>query len=289
MQQRRPMGMLAKVAIGIGATLVGLFILGAFLAPARNRDATATANALAAIASATPGEFVPPATSGPAGAAIGNTATPPPSATPKPTNTPAPTRTPRPTSTPKPTAPPTEIPTPTTPPEPITLSGSGQDVTDPVFVPFPLARVTLAHDGSRNFIVTVFSGDDEDYLTNVIGRYSGSRLIQGDRETYFEVNADGGWMIHIEPLGFDDTLSAGASGSGDTITDLFEPSKVGAVPYKFTHDGSRNFIVQILCAGGADYVQNEIGAVDGAAVVKFSDGPCLWDVRADGNWTLAPK
>jgi hypothetical protein len=217
---------------------------------------------------------------------------PAPTATAKPTRTPSPTRTPAPTKTPRPTrtpAPPTEVPTATPEPEPITINGSGQTVTDPIYVPFSLARVTFTHNGRSNFIVQVYSGDDVDYLTNAIGDYTGSRLMLGEREVFFEMNADGDWTIQIDPLGVDVTLAEGASGRGDMITELFFPKKEGAVPYKFTHNGDSNFIVKLICAGGEDYVQNEIGTVDGSAVARFKDGPCMWDVQADGDWTIAPK
>jgi hypothetical protein len=200
--------------------------------------------------------------------------------------TPRPTRTPKPTRTP---APPTEVPTATPEPEPIVIEGSGQKVTDPVFVPFPLARVMFAHDGTSTFIVKAYQGDDEQYLTNAIGRYVGTRLIKGEVDTFFEVNADGGWFIRIQPLTYNPSIAEGTTGISDDISALFDPTKIGAVPYKFTHDGESNFIVKLICAGGEDYVQNEIGAVDNEAVVRFKKGPCLWDVQADGNWTIAPK
>ena len=43
------------------------------------------------------------------------------------------------------------------------------------------------------------------------------------------------------------------------------------------------------CAGGDDSVANEIGAVEGDVVVRFDTGPCVWEVQADGAWTIAPK
>jgi len=76
---------------------------------------------------------------------------------------------------------------------------------------------------------------------------------------------------------------------GDQVSGLFLPTKEGAVPFVFTHNGTSNFIVLVTCGGGTDYAQNEIGKVDGSAVVKFSDGPCLWDVQADGEWTISAK
>lgn len=219
-----------------------------------------------------------------------NTLPPTATALPKPTNTPAPTKTPKPTRTPAPTKAPTEVPTATPEPEPITLEGTGQTVTDPVFIPFALARVTFAHDGTSNFIVTAFQGDKETGLTNAIGRYTGTRLVSGEKETIFEVNADGRWFIMIQPLVFSPSIATdGTNGVTDDISGLFTPTKLGPVAYHFTHEGEQNFIVQLICGGGTDYVQNEIGAVDGDAIVRFSDGPCLWDVQADGSWTIAPK
>ena len=192
------------------------------------------------------------------------------------------------TPTPRPTA--TEVPTATPPPEPITIEGTGQTVTDSVFIPFPLARVLFAHDGTSNFIVTAYQGDDDTILTNEIGRYTGTRLVSGEKETIFEVNADGGWFIMIQPLVFSPSIATdGTNGVTDDISGLFTPTKLGPVAYHFTHEGEQNFIVQLICGGGTDYVQNEIGAVDGDAIVRFKDGPCLWDVQADGNWTIAPK
>jgi hypothetical protein len=216
------------------------------------------------------------------------TATPEP--TEAPTSTPRPTNTPAPTDTPEPTATPTELPTPTPPPEPVVFEGAGQTVTDPFTPPSGVYRVTLTHNGERNFIVHVFFADgDDDSMVNEIGPYQGSRPLIGGKEVFFEVDADGAWTIRVEPLVFDEVAAQGIEGTGDQVSGLFTPLRQGPVPYAFTHNGERNFIVHLYCAGGDDSVQNEIGPVDGEAVARFEDAPCFWEVEADGDWSIRPK
>lgn len=204
-----------------------------------------------------------------------------PSTTPRPTNTTGPTNTPRPTDTPV---------LPTATPEPVVIDGSGDTVTDAITPPSGLNRVFFAHDGQRNFIVKVYTPDGkEDLMVNRIGRYAGVRPLVAKAGTYFEIQADGEWSIRIEPMGVDLSAADGIEGFGDFVSGVFEPTKTGSVPYTFKHTGESNFIVQLVCSGGADYVQNKIGAVDGSAVARFNKGPCFWDVRADGDWIIKPK
>lgn len=208
------------------------------------------------------------------------------------TETPVQTNTPEPSSTPAPSATPTPVPPTATPIPPITLEGTGQTVTDPFTPPAAISRVILAHEGSRNFIVQVFRPDGTEVgLVNKIGRYAGIRaLLATDAgEYYFEVNADGKWLIRIEPMTGEASAAQGLEGSGDYVSGVFDPVSSGPTPYNVSHKGERNFIVHLYCAGGEDSVQNEIGKVSGSVVVRFSDGPCFWDVQADGDWTLKPK
>jgi hypothetical protein len=41
--------------------------------------------------------------------------------------------------------------------------------------------------------------------------------------------------------------------------------------------------------GGTDLIVNEIGAFSGSTIIKFDKGPCLWEVNADGSWSLKPR
>ncbi len=50
-----------------------------------------------------------------------------------------------------------------------------------------------------------------------------------------------------------------------------------------------NFIVFLHCAGGADLAVNEIGTAEGSALAHFTDHLCLWEVQADGAWSLRPE
>ncbi|MEX0682355.1 MAG: hypothetical protein WD472_02750 [Dehalococcoidia bacterium] len=121
---------------------------------------------------------------------------------------------------------------------------------------------------------------------NEIGNYSGSRPLFGDEPIVFDVNADGPWTIHIEAI----SAASGAafSGTGDAVSGLITdtPDNGG---WNISHDGQDNFIVYLHCADGSDLVQNEIGAVSGSTIVSFGDSPCLWEIEADGNWSLAPQ
>lgn len=213
-----------------------------------------------------------------------------PTSAPEPSKTPAPTATPAPTNTPQPTATPTPVPPPTPTPAPVVLKGSGQSVTDPFALPSGISKLVFQHAGTRNFIVKAYKADgSSDTLVNAIGNYRGIRPITADGQVYLEVKADGDWVIVATPIGFNDSYASGFEGRGDNMSDLFTPTTTGPLPYVFTHDGERNFIVHLYCAGGDDSVQNEIGKVDGASVVNFAKGPCFWEVRADGKWTMKPR
>lgn len=265
----------AKVA-SIG---IGLFVLCCFasviIGAVRN-----TGEAVGLVATRTPS---PQATASPT---LAPSATAEPTATTGPTNTPAPTNTPEPTATPAPTE--TPVP-PTATPEPVVLQGSGQAVTDPFSLPFPVSRIRFTHDGRRNFVVKVYKADgSDDLVVNTIGSYEGARPVIGDGEFYLEIDADGAWTATVEPLGFNEAYASGLKGSGDAASALFTPQP-GAVPFTFSHSGERNFAVWLHCAGGDDLLQNEIGAFEGQAVVRFTEGPCFWEVEADGAWSIAPK
>ena len=178
----------------------------------------------------------------------------------------------------------------TAPAQPISFSGSGQQVTQPFSLPAAFTRVTLSHQGQRNFIVKAYrSNGREALLANEIGGYSGTALLEGTPgETIFlEVQADGFWTVEVAAVGFDNG-AVYFSGRGDTVSPLFTPPAQGPVPYAFSHDGQRNFIVWLRCAGRDDLAQNTIGPVSGTAVVRFDAGPCLWEVMADGNWSITP-
>lgn len=271
-QSRSGKGKVASVVIGLFALCC---VASVIVGTVRN---TGEAVGLVATRTPSPQPTASPTLAPSATALPTNTAAP--TATTGPTRTPAPTNTPAPTDTPVP---------PTATPAPVVLQGSEQAVTDPFSLPSPVSRIRFTHNGRRNFVVKVYnaSGDD-DLLVNTIGAYDGSRPVIGGGQLYLEIDADGEWTATVEPLGFDDASADGLEGAGDTASPLFTP-QLGAAPFTFTHQGARNFAVWLHCAGGDDLLQNQIGAFEGQAVVRFTEGPCFWEVEADGAWSIASK
>lgn len=213
------------------------------------------------------------------------TEAPKPTSTSRPEDTPKPTNTLRPTDTPSPIKEPTSTPIPTKLPKPVDLKGSGQMATDMITLPAPVCVAKFTHNGSGNFIVTIYQGDEQNLLINHIGRYEGARPLAGAKPLALDIKADGDWTVHIEPIAQGGMPAF--SGKGDAVSALFDPPGTG--PWEVKHDGTANFIVQLHCAGGSDLVQNEIGAVSGSTMMRFGKGPCMWEVQADGNWSLAPR
>ena len=195
----------------------------------------------------------------------------------------APPATAQPTAPPAPTR--TSPPPPTSTPEPIVLDGFGQFATKPISLPSAVSVATFTHNGSRNFIVTAFQGSDQDLLVNAIGVYQGSRPILGLEPVVLDIDADGAWTVRIEPIGL--ATSPAFGGSGDAVSGLFDPPSTG--PWTVEHNGQRNFVVWLHCASSSDLVQNEIGPVSGSTVISFGDGPCFWEIEADGGWALNPR
>lgn len=169
--------------------------------------------------------------------------------------------------------------------EPIVLEGRGQTATDPFFLPAPDSMITFTHDGTRNFIVRAYAGDRPESLVNTIGAYRGARPISSTEPVTLDIQADGPWTATVTPIPEGGTLEL--SGTGDTVSGWFDSP--GRTTLDITHDGSRNFIVRANCAGRSESVQNLIGPTSGSRVVTFPAGPCYWDVRADGNWSLTPR
>jgi hypothetical protein len=179
----------------------------------------------------------------------------------------------------------------TAPAQPTSFSGSGQQVTGAFTLPASFTQVALTHQGQRNFIVWAYGPNGKKaLLANTVGAYAGTGLLRGAvGETYtLEVQADGPWSVQISAVGFDNA-AVSLSGRGDTVSPLFTAPVLGPRPYDVAHDGQRNFIVWLRCAGSDDLVQNSVGPASGSVIADFARGPCLWEVRADGAWSLTPR
>lgn len=181
-------------------------------------------------------------------------------------------------------------PAPAPPAATVVLQGQGDTVTDKVTLPSGRNRVVSTHQGSRNFAVWAYLDDgSKDLLANAIGNHSGQRPIVATGQVWFEITADGPWTITIEALQPDPAAAQGVSGTGEYVSGTFTPAKLGPVPYNMSHTGESNFAIWVRCAGGEDLAVNEIGAYTGSVVVDFEQGPCFWDVVADGTWSATPK
>lgn len=173
----------------------------------------------------------------------------------------------------------------------IQVDGRGTTQTDDISPQYAggltvgIDLVTLSHDGRSSFIVTAVQGDQSENLTSAIGTYKGQRPLVVEGPVSFHVTADGAWTLRVEPM-----PSGGApafKGTGDGVSAYFTPPD--PTTWDITHDGQSSFFVYAHCLGGSIVVEDRTGAVQDAAQIQFPRGPCFWEVRADGNWSMAPR
>ncbi len=163
------------------------------------------------------------------------------------------------------------------------VSGYGDDVISDITVGDGIYRVHFSHSGHSNFIVKSYdTSNDKELLINEIGNYNGYVLLLGNSPYAFEITADGSWSYTIERL--DNISDTSFAGKGDYVTGLCSLSS-GA--WKFTHDGSSNFVVRIYTSDGRDLLVNDIGRYDGKKMVEIPiGGYAFFEITADGNWTI---
>jgi hypothetical protein len=194
------------------------------------------------------------------------------------------------------TAPPPPTPT-AVPPEMRALPGRGVEFTgvgsaetDEVSPDFTgtlsigIAVVTLSHSGRSSFIVTAMQDGQSEVLTRAIGAYRGQRPLVVTGGLAFDVTADGEWSVKVQPMSSGG--SPAFSGAGDLVSPFFTPPRSGS--WAIAHDGSSEFVVYAHCTGGSVLVEDASGAVQEQQQVTFARGPCFWEVRADGKWSLRP-
>jgi len=147
--------------------------------------------------------------------------------------------------------------------------------------------VTLSHDGKSSFIVTAVQNVDaqSETLTSAIGPYTGQRPLVVEGPVAFHVTADGNWSLKVQPMISGATPNF--SGSGDAVSAYFNPPGPGT--WNVSHDGQSSFYVEAHCQGGSVTVADESGAVQMSTPITFLRGPCFWEVRADGNFSLSPQ
>ena len=164
-----------------------------------------------------------------------------------------------------------------------TISGRGDDVLSGIAVGDGIYRVHFTHSGRRNFVVKSYdAANDRELLINEIGSYNGYVLLAGTGPYAFEITADGNWTYTIERL--DVIADTSFAGKGDYVTGL---CSISSGAWKFTHDGSSNFVIRLYSSDGRDLLVNEIGAYDGKKMLSIPSGSYVFfEITADGNWTI---
>jgi hypothetical protein len=194
-----------------------------------------------------------------------------------------------------PTSGPTPVPIPPSirelPGRGVAIEGQGTAESDQITpqynagLPIGIDVVTLTHDGQSSFIVTALQGDQSENLTSAIGAYKGQRPLVVQGPVSFQVRADGAWTLRIQPM------SSGGSpaftGTGDGVSAYFAPPAPST--WNIDHDGQSSFFVFAHCLGGSTVVEDKSGAFQDTPRVEFPRGPCFWEVRADGAWSLKPQ
>ena len=187
----------------------------------------------------------------------------------------------------------------------ITLSGSGDTVTERFELSSGIAIFHMTYDGDRNFIVTLYTsaGEMVDLLANEIGSYSGSSLVgvtggplrASEGEHYLEVKASGPWEIVVEHPKATSAPSTPLTltGSGDEVKAFQFPD--GPVQFTMNHKGTGYFGATLYDANGRtmDLLANEIGAYSGSSSVSPTGGPFgtsagvhYIEVSAGGDWSI---
>lgn len=191
----------------------------------------------------------------------------------------------RPTKTRTPTRTSTSI------PEPLHYEGSGDDIVelDSSVASWQPALIHMEYGGSGNFIVWGYDaqGEHTDLLANIIGNYSGTRLLNiSDNEitTRLSVEANSSWTIDIFPFHFNYLTVVNVpgtyEGSGDTVLVLSgNPDTISA-----NATGRSNFVLWAWTSDDRDLIFNEIAPYSGRAILPIDT--ILLEILAESLFTL---
>jgi hypothetical protein len=209
-----------------------------------------------------------------------------------PTPTFAPTFTATATATPEPT--PTIEPTPI----PILQQGSG-NASVPLQLTAGLTVFTMHHYGEARFVARLIdaSGEGRGPIVTDSGPYQGSRAIAVRESGSYtlEISADGSWDLEVQhPIPEDSIIMeppVELTGTGAQAV-YFIKAEPGLHTVRLTHNGEREFIVSVMNSNARafDRVIDATGEFSGRAAVSVRNEPfdyLIFDIRADGDWTLA--
>lgn len=201
---------------------------------------------------------------------------------------------PTPEPTPEDTAEPTLEPTAEAPSDafaPFTLKGRGNKVAKFKIPEDAPAVASITNRGTSNFVLWTVGADGSTngLLVNEIGNYKGTRLFDvssGDHSVAFKIESNGSWTIAVEPVTRARKWDGATrlSGTGSDVIQLTSPTS-GLTTATITHKGQSNFAVWAYSSDGRDLLVNEIGRYSGESLLP--DGTVLFEIEADGAWTMA--
>lgn len=174
----------------------------------------------------------------------------------------------------------------------VQVDGHGTSQTDTITPQYDgglnvgIDMVSITHDGQSTFVVsTIDESGRAETVTTAVGAYQGQRPVVVAGPLAFSVTADGNWTLKVQPI------PSGATpnfrGTGDAVSGYFDPP--APATWSIQHDGRSQFYAYAHCAGGSTLVAQGEGAVQNSGQVQFPRGPCFWEVRGDGSWSLAPQ
>lgn len=207
--------------------------------------------------------------------------------------------------------------------EPQVFEGQGSTFTSRFDIVDGILYVKVSHQGSSDFAVQILTDWHLESLTktgqlhsgtgsprgsvasiDTIGPYDGVRAHQVSPTQLFgltpgtylmQVAADGAWRVELTQPIWDsgDTPPFNWSGSGDDVKAPINLEQ-GTRSVNITHDGSSNFVVELVKADGtlAEKLVNITGPYDGSVEVKIHPiiglTPDIYGlvITADGAWTV---
>ncbi len=168
-------------------------------------------------------------------------------------------------------------------------SGYGDSIVPSISVSEPCRFVFTAHDDGFKSVRAYYGSGEYDYesLLSETEPYTGSTYLSGGSTYDFEIHCDSDWSFEIIPIGT--TLSNSFTGSGDCVTDWFQPT---SQYYTITYNGDGFFSVkQRYGTGEYDYesLASDTDPYSGTVRLSHTDKTCFFEIiGAEGSWTISP-
>lgn len=177
-------------------------------------------------------------------------------------------------------------------PAPFVVKGRNENVSKKFTLQPGIAVFQMDYDGSSNFMVDLLDADGQQIadLVNEIDAFHGSQAAKVEGGTYFfKVVSSASWAIKVtQPRPGSAPATTSFSGKGMKVVGPFSMGG-GLKTIALTHDGRRNFIVDLLDTAGEDVsdLQNVIGRANNSTPVTTDGGIFFLNVTADGHWTIS--